>query len=301
MTGLIFRDPAVPCRAAAFEFVPDTSRRSGVCVELRSENHSCPRTGQLDNGCVSSRKHPLRVTVRAIWFGAELLLAAIRYIAMCSFTAAEQMPARRARWLQASSRRVLRIINVHISISGPLPGRGLLVSNHLSYVDILTIAALSPSCFVSKHEIRSWPVFGWFARLAGTIFVNRQKRFQTATAASEMELALQRDVLLVLFPEGTNTDGASVLPFKSSLLEPVIRTRPELTVAAIRYELDDGDPAYDVCYWGDMVLVPHMFKLLSKGHVRAYVKFAPFEQSFADRKQLAHALREEVLRLRASP
>lgn len=97
--------------------------------------------------------------------------------------------------------------------------KGLLVSNHLSYVDVLVIGAITPAIFVSKNEARHWPVFGALARLAGTIFVRRDKRTDVARLAAEIKNALDAGVLVVLFPEGTSSAGARVLPFKSALLQ----------------------------------------------------------------------------------
>ncbi|HYG22964.1 MAG TPA: lysophospholipid acyltransferase family protein [Verrucomicrobiae bacterium] len=247
------------------------------------------------------KKHRLRIVFKSVWLSAELVFAAIRYFITCGIAPSRCLPERRAAWLQASSQRVLRVINTRIHASGNIPQHGLLVSNHLSYLDILVIASLTPAAFVSKHEVKAWPVFGWFARIAGTVFVDRQKRHQTGVVASEMESALQHSVVLVLFPEGRNSNGDAVLPFKSSLLEPAVRLRPNLSAAFICYELDDGDPANEVCYWGDMVLVPHMLNLLSKRGVRAFVRFSAHPNSASDRKHLARELHRKVIVLKSEP
>lgn len=79
-------------------------------------------------------------------------------------------------WLQNSSRRLLRVFRIETQFTGDIPSSGLLVCNHLSYLDIVVLAAITPCVFVAKREVKKWPVFGWFARLAGTVFVHREQR-----------------------------------------------------------------------------------------------------------------------------
>jgi len=206
----------------------------------------------------------------------------------------------RAAWLQQSSRRVLRIFGTETSVVGSIPQNGLLVCNHLSYLDILILAALTPSRFVAKSEVRNWPVFGWFARLAGTIFVERSKRSQAARAAEEIGVALGEGPLVVLFPEGTSSGGETVLPFKSSLLEPAARNLHALAAGLISYDLTDGDVSEEVCYWKDMTLVPHLINLLSKRRIHAFVHFTEARQETTERKALARRLHSEVVRLKTA-
>ncbi|HLP77049.1 MAG TPA: lysophospholipid acyltransferase family protein, partial [Candidatus Paceibacterota bacterium] len=220
------------------------------------------------------------------------------YAIRCGAVRGEARFAARGAWLQYASGRLLRIFRAHIHVDGEIPKHGLLVSNHLGYVDILVLASLTPAVFVAKREVKSWPVFGWFAQLAGTVFVHRERRAQTVEATQEIEAVLGDSVLVILFPEGTSSDGKTVLPFKSSLLEPAVKQSPEIFAGWIHYELDDGDPSEDVCYWGDMTLVPHLINLLSKHSVRAIVRFAPLREAPSDRKELARRLHAEVMRLK---
>lgn len=244
--------------------------------------------------------HPLRVGVRLLWLGAELLRAALSYVAHGAFRSGASLPAARAIWLHKTSSRVLRIFGAETKADGPRPTSGLLVCNHLSYLDILVLASLSPCVFVAKSEVKRWPVFGWFARLAGTIFVQRTQRTQAAQAAREIEAALRTGTLVVLFPEGTSSGGETVLPFKSSLLEPAISPAYGLAAGCIAYELDDGDVREEVCYWKDMTLVPHLVNLFSKRAVKASVCFTQLRPGGRDRKELARQLHSEVVRLKES-
>jgi 1-acyl-sn-glycerol-3-phosphate acyltransferase len=150
---------------------------------------------------------------------------------------------------------------------------------------------------VAKWEVRSWPVFGWFAILAGTLFIQRERRSHVGELAQEMETVLNRCVLLILFP-GTSSGGDSVLPFKSSLLEPPTGQNHRLSAGLIQYELDDGNVSEEVCYWKDMTLLPHLINLLSKRSIRASVRFTQVRPGSTNRKELALQLYSEVMRLR---
>jgi 1-acyl-sn-glycerol-3-phosphate acyltransferase len=112
-----------------------------------------------------------------------------------------------------------------------------------------------------------------------------------------MEDVLESGLLVILFPEGTSSGGETVLPFKSSLLEPATRRDHPLWVALIQYELPagDGDVAEEVCYWKDMTLGPHLVNLLGKKSVRARLSFARVEDRATDRKELARQLHSRVL------
>lgn len=245
-------------------------------------------------------RHPLRVIGRLFWLIAELTLAALNYARWCGFSR-NCSGAKRALWLQHSSRRVLRIFRTEIRTSGTVPTSGLLVSNHLSYVDILVISSVTPAMFVAKREVRSWPVFGFFAKCAGTLFVDREHRSRVGQTTGEIQTALDQGALVVLFPEGTSSNGETVLPFKSSLLEPATRQTHSLFAGLIQYKLDDGNVSEEICYWKDMTLVPHLFNLLSKKIIRAQVSFTPIREGSTDRKELARQLHSEILRLKEAP
>jgi 1-acyl-sn-glycerol-3-phosphate acyltransferase len=240
----------------------------------------------------------LRFVFRAIWFIAELLGFA------CDFswrwlTHGGALPqSERSRWLQRSSRRTLKVFSLKTTHEGAQPTAGLLVCNHLSYLDILVLVSLMPAVFVAKSEVRSWPVFGWFASLAGTLFVVRARRTDVSRMNSEIEKTLDGGNVLVLFPEGTSWNGSEVLPFKSSLLEPIVGSKHPLSVAHISYTLADGDVTNDICYWGDMTFFSHLLKLLTKKQIKARVNFASVRNPVSERKELAIQLHAAVSRLK---
>ena len=247
-------------------------------------------------------RHPLRFAVRLIWFTIVVLVTALGFVLELCFRRGEApvVARARARCLQRHVRRGLRVLKVYVSVSGRVPDSGLLVSNHLSYLDVLVLSSITPAIFVSKSEVRHWPVFGWLARRAGTLFIERARRGDVARINDEVERLLESGALLVVFPEGTSSDGREVLPFKSSLLEPIVGRRHPLAVAHLSYEVEEGDAGEDVCYWGDMTFGPHLLKLLTKSRVRAYVTFTAVENSADCRKELARQLHSEVSRLKSA-
>jgi 1-acyl-sn-glycerol-3-phosphate acyltransferase len=198
------------------------------------------------------------------------------------------------RW----SRRTLPRMGIAIEAAGPPIAVGLIASNHLSYLDILVYSAIAPCAFVSKREVRSWPAVGWIATLAGTIYLDRSRRSETHTIQPEILSALSGGLRLFLFPEGTSSDGSRVLPFHSSLFQPAVDLQAPVSAAHIAYAIPDGDSGTEACYWGTMRLFPHLINLLGKHSVTATVNFSQNSFRFADRKQAAQQMQQEVERLR---
>ena len=126
----------------------------------------------------------------------------------------------------------------------------------MSYLDILAISSVTPAVFVSKADVRRWPLFGWFAAIAGTVFVDRERRHHVGQVNAEIEAALADGELVVIFPEGTSSNGESLLPFRTSLLEPAARGQYELSVGWLHYELSDGDARQEVVLLGRSHVLP---------------------------------------------
>ena len=240
-----------------------------------------------------------RAAGRLGWFTFEVLVILLNYLFTTAFAPQKSKRLARAAWLHRSSRRHLKIFGYSADVTGAIPKNGLLISNHLSYLDILAISATTSAVFVSKADVRRWPLFGWLAALAGTVFVERERRTLVVEVNREIQTALDAGVLVVIFPEGTSSNGETILPFRTSLLEPAARGGHEIATGWIHYELDDGDAKQEVCYWGDHSFFPHMINLLGKKSVRATIRFGKFERTTADRKELAKQLHAAVLELKA--
>ena len=200
----------------------------------------------------------------------------------------------RIHWLHRSSVRHAKWIGVRIRIHGEIPRGGLIVANHVSYLDIVALSAVATCAFVSKKEVARWPLFGLYARLGATVFVDRERRSAVADVAGEMRERLDAGVPLTFFPEGTSTDGSDVLPFRSSLFEPVVELGCPVTACALHYSLEGGSVADEVAYWRDMTLAPHLLHLLGKNGVTLDIHFGPSSRRTGDRKTLARDLHAEV-------
>jgi lyso-ornithine lipid O-acyltransferase len=244
------------------------------------------------------RRHPFRVVGRLVWFGFEMIQAVCVYWLRCVLCPKASRRSARARWLQRTARHVGRIFQLEIRAGGKLPATGLLICNHVSYVDILVLVSLAPAMFVAKREVRSWPVMGLMAQLGGTLFIDRQRRTHVGQINDDIQAALDDGALVIVFPEGTSSDGKSVLPFKSSLLEPATQQKHPLTVGRVHYSLANGDADGAVAYWGDAVFFTHLLNLLSRDKVRAAIRFAPVPDHSSGRKELARQLQAAVSELK---
>jgi len=235
-----------------------------------------------------------RAALRLVLVAFTLTGAAVDFGLRLRLTGRSRDLRARCEWTSRSARNLMRCLNLRAEYSGEPPRAGLLVSNHLGYLDILVLAARQPAVFVSKADVRGWPVFGFLTRLAGTLFVRRERRGDVSPLNEQMAAVLRTGVVLVVFPEGTSSDGRQVLPFFSSLLQPAVAAGCPVTPAFIRYELADGSVADEVCYWGDMTFGPHFLNLLTKRAIRAQVRFGAARPPGGDRKPLARELQEAV-------
>ncbi|MEI9960133.1 MAG: lysophospholipid acyltransferase family protein [Limisphaerales bacterium] len=243
----------------------------------------------------------IRAAGKLCWFLFQVGGDVADYFFTVTFAQKNAKRLKRAAWMQRASRRHLKIFGYSANVSGEIPTNGLLISNHLSYLDILAISAVTPAAFVSKADVRRWPLFGWLASLGGTIFIERERRTHVGAVNQEIKSALVDGVLVVVFPEGTSTNGDDVLPFRSSLLEPVTGGAHPISIGYIHYKLDDGDARNEVCYWGNHAFFPHLINLLGKRRVHATLRFEKFQKNMDGRKELALQLRAAVLQLKAAP
>jgi 1-acyl-sn-glycerol-3-phosphate acyltransferase len=212
----------------------------------------------------------------------------------------------RADWLHRFAARAIHGLGVDIDVKGRFPERGSVISNHLSYLDIVVFAALHPCVFVSKAEIAQWPVLGWMTTMAGTVYVARGRGGSAARARSGMRAAAEAGLPVVFFPEGTTTNGSELLKFHSGLLAQAMEQREPVTAAYLRYGLSSRNEkgvsvADDVCYWGDAKILAHIFRLLGLRGLRAEVWFAAgpiaFSSDVMHRKQAAIEARNAVAAL----
>lgn len=200
----------------------------------------------------------------------------------------------RAAWLNRECQRLVWLLGLDAKYTGEPPSCGLLVCNHLSYLDVIALAARTPIIFVAKREVRSWLGLGGLVACAGTIFVDRDRRSDVVRAGQEIDMAIRQGVLVCLFAEGTSSDGTQVLPFRSSLLAPAITNGWPVTFAGIGYELPGGSVENEICYWGKMVFGPHVLNVLGKRCIKVRIRYGAPVAPGRSRKKLAALLRSKV-------
>ncbi len=239
----------------------------------------------------------LRRFRRAVALGIEIILCIIRF-----WLLRLQAPLtleRRAKWGHSFGQRLLASLDITCTVEGDPPLHGLVVANHLSYLDVVVLAAVTPCFFVAKVEIGRWPFFGKAARSGGTIFIDRSSPKSAQTVAEQMKERLELSIPapLVLFPEGTSTDGSEVLRFHSRLFDPATSLGVPITTAAIRYAIHDGTPERELCWYGDETFVDHLWKVLGVGGFEAEVRFGE-PRVYADRRVAADTTHDEIAAMR---
>lgn len=204
-----------------------------------------------------------------------------------------------AKWCQRVSHRLLASLNITLGQAGAPPSAGMVASNHLSYLDIIVLAAIAPSTFVSKYEVKYWPIFGWFGTLAGTLFLRRERKAHAVEVSQQFSSVINSGALLTLFPEGTSTDGRTVKPFHSTLFQQVAKQDWKVTPAWLHYQMSLGSVEREVCFVDDMLFVPHFLNLLACDRIEAHVVFGHAAPTGLNRKELARYLHNQVCRLAA--
>jgi lyso-ornithine lipid O-acyltransferase len=227
------------------------------------------------------------------------ILALIEITLTIPFVRRDRRHEARTEWLHRWCRFACRVLGICVSTRGSMPRSGLLVCNHLSYLDVIVLSSIRPGVFVAKRNVAGWPLFGWLAHAADTIFADRERKLTASSVAKRMREAIDHGSLVVLFPEGTSSDGASVLPFKSAALEPALQLGCPITAAAISYSLSQGSVADEVCYWRDMTFVPHLLNLFFKREIRSKCAFSHSKIRVGNRKEIARVLRDEVVSMRS--
>ncbi|GFE66793.1 lysophospholipid acyltransferase family protein [Litoreibacter roseus] len=202
---------------------------------------------------------------------------------------------------QAVCRMSLRILGLSLHVTGaPMTSHGAMVANHGSWLDIFVLNAHAPIYFVSKSEVAGWPGIGWLARATGTVFINRDRR-DAEQQKQVLETRLTAGHRLLFFPEGTSSDGARILPFKSTLFAAFLSggVKHDISVQPVTVSytspLEQDERFYG--WWGDMEFGSHMLKVLAtkhQGHVEAIYHEPLKVENYSDRKTLARAAERAV-------
>jgi 1-acyl-sn-glycerol-3-phosphate acyltransferase len=215
-----------------------------------------------------------------------------------------------SRWIRGFTWSMIRILNIKITVEGDAGqlerGGYVIISNHFGYLDGIVLGSLFPVIFVSKQEVKSWPVVGQWTTLCGTVFINRQRKGLIPLAVKEISQKLKQQANILLFPEGAATNGERMLPFQTAPFAAPLRSRAIIVPLTLAYQGIDEQPVSaanrDLIYcYDDMPDVPHFWKLLSLRRIEARVTIQPkiecsrYEDNSAGRKKLAEDCYDRVL------
>jgi 1-acyl-sn-glycerol-3-phosphate acyltransferase len=214
-------------------------------------------------------------------------------------------PARKRALVKRWSVRLLRILAVKTRVHGDLSARGgnvLIVANHISWLDIFVLNSVHPVRFVAKSELARWPIVGAMIRGAGTLFIERTKRRDTRRVNHHVAEVLASGDVVAIFPEGTTTDGLDMLPFKSSLLQPIVEAVGHVQPVAIRYRAPDGTLSIAPAYVGETTFAESFWHVCG---VRALtvelIATAPLPARGGHRRELARAAERSIRKALAAP
>ncbi|GLI93085.1 1-acyl-sn-glycerol-3-phosphate acyltransferase [Methylocystis echinoides] len=201
-------------------------------------------------------------------------------------------------------RAICAVIGIRVETQGaPLPATAarFVVANHVSWTDIIALASVTPAVFLAKSEVAHWPALGFLARLQGTIFVPRGSRKDIPRVNADLCGTLRAGRDVIVFPEGTSSDGRGVLAFQPAHFEALrlLDGAAILAPAAIFYK--DGAGPVDVGWYGEMTFLPHLWGLMKRGGVICRIAFgAPIPATGKDRKTLASDAETQVRQLHAA-
>lgn len=241
--------------------------------------------------------------LRAGWRSLRALLHALCGLATIAFIFPRVDAGARQAHVQAWARGMLGVLGIDLDVRGEPPADGplLLVSNHISWLDILVLHAARYCRFVSKSEVRHWPLIGTLATGAGTLYIERASRRDALRVVHQMSASLQAGDVVAVFPEGTTSDGSTVLPFHANLIQAALSAdAPALPVALQFVDAASGTRSLSACYIDDDTLVGSLWRVLTGPAVTAVVRFGePQRASGRERRAWAADLREAVQGLRS--
>lgn len=211
-------------------------------------------------------------------------------------------PGQREAYVQAWSLQLLALWGIHIRVLGQpvVTGPALIVANHISWLDIVVMHAARHCRFVSKSDIREWPLIGALASGSGTLFIERSNRKDALRMVRDMAEALRNDEVVAVFPEGTTSDGRELLPFHANLIQSAIAAEAPIQPMSLKFvDTRSGQLTLAPCYIGDDTLIGSVWRTLTAPSIMAVVHYGqPQTADGRDRRQWATELRQTVIELR---
>ncbi|NVO06023.1 MAG: 1-acyl-sn-glycerol-3-phosphate acyltransferase [Rhodoferax sp.] len=213
-----------------------------------------------------SASRPLKLLRIAYQFGRAAWLVALRFPHL--------QQAQRLQEIQRWSQQMLGILQIEVA-STPLPPSGfagLVVSNHVSWLDILVLQSLLPGAFVAKTEVKRWPVVGYLAQACATIFVDRSSPRSARAMVADTAAAIRQGYAVVVFPEGTSSDGRAVGSFHANIFESAIQAQSQVLALSLHYrDPGTGGAAEAAHFTGDMTLLSSIARVTATSNIQALV------------------------------
>jgi 1-acyl-sn-glycerol-3-phosphate acyltransferase len=239
---------------------------------------------------------------RAVWRLGRALMHALTGLGVIAVRFPRMNAPQREARVQAWALDMLTLLGVRLELRGqpPVAGPVLLVANHISWLDILVMHAARHCRFVSKADVRHWPLIGPLSNGAGTLYIKRESRRDAMRVVHQMSDSLERGEIVAVFPEGTTSDGVALLPFHGNLIQAAISSGSPVQPVALSF-LDTSTRTTSLapCYVGDDTLAVSIWRTLAARSITAVVHYGqPQNAQGRDRRTWARELRSAVDALR---
>jgi 1-acyl-sn-glycerol-3-phosphate acyltransferase len=229
--------------------------------------------------------------VRLPLVGLHLLVAALQVAVIFPWATTAWRQRLRRIW----SYQLLRLLGIRVDFQAPPTLDGLLVCNHISFIDIFVINAVLPSSFVSKDDVARWPLIGWLSRRNDTLFIERGSSRAANRTLSAMRDALSAGDRLAIFPEGTSTVGDRVLPFHAALMQSAIDAEVPVHALLLTYADANGRHATAPAYIDDISVLDCLIATLRSGGLRAQLTLVTsFQAPHPERRDLARTVHQAI-------
>lgn len=242
---------------------------------------------------------PLATLPRALWRLAATAVVVLAGAVIAGATFGWIRPATQRTIRRRWSRALLAALGIarEVRWQGEPPDRrhGLVVANHISFVDIFAIDAVAPSDFVSKDDVRTWPLIGGMARRAGTVFIERGSRRAAHRTQETMLERLRAGHRVAIFPEGTTTYGDDLLPFHGALFQAAVDAAAPVHPVVVRYRDAHGQTSRRAAYVGDTTLAQSLAAILGASGLVVELEWLPaLPAPHGDRRHLAHQAHQQI-------
>jgi 1-acyl-sn-glycerol-3-phosphate acyltransferase len=238
------------------------------------------------------------VATRAVWRLFRTALEGLRGLGICVLVFPFLNRTQRMRHVGVWASRTLAALGITLEASGRMrTGPVLICANHISWLDILAIDAVQPVRFVSKADVRHWPVMGWMVACGGTLFIERERKRDAMRVVHQVAQALSDGDTVAVFPEGTTSDGRGLLPFHANLLQAAIATETPVQAVALHYADAHEPVSQAVAYIGETTLAQSVWMVACAERLRVSVALLDVQGTrHLDRRALASKLRGEIAR-----